>query len=335
MTVSVQRPAWKYFVIPVIAFVLAVSGAFVYRGMTFASLVAFLAILEISLSFDNAIVNAKILEHWSPKWRSAFLGFGIIVAVFGMRLLFPIVIVSAATHLSPISVLSMAVHNAAQYGETLYSVRHIVSAFGGTFLLLVGLEYFLDQERDVFWLAPAERFLKASGGMTLAEAAITVSVLAIMGGALVPHAEAFGYTLSGMCGVIVFCITKSLGNFLGGDGSKIVRASIGGFIYLEVLDASFSFDGVIGAFALTNDILWIMVGLGVGALAVRELTLLAVDRKTLTEFCYLEHGAFWAILALSMMMLIEPVCDLPEFVKGLTGAALIGGAFISSLSKRT
>jgi len=104
----------------------------------------------------------------------------------------------------------------------------------------------------------------------------------------------------------------------------VKRGGIGGFLYLEVLDASFSFDGVIGAFALSNNMVIIALGLSIGAMFVRSLTLLLVRNGTLAEYRYLEHGAFWAIIALAAIMLISAHVEIPETVTGLIGAALIG-----------
>jgi len=332
MPEAIHRPVWKYFAVPVIAFILAVAFAGWQGGLALAYTVGFLAILEVSLSFDNAVVNAHILQNWDEKWKKLFLGVGIIIAVFGMRFIFPIVIVAVAAHMSPAAVLDMAFTDPDRYGHTLEGVHHIVAAFGGVFLLLVGLEYFLNQEKDSHWLGPIEAMLNKLGLMTMAEAAIAIVVLLGLS-PFVPEPERLGYLTAGLVGLVLFSFTKTIGTIAaGGDvGSKVIKAGIGGFIYLEVLDASFSFDGVIGAFALTNNIIWIMVGLGVGALAVRELTLLAVDRGTLAEFPHLEMGAFWAILALAGMMLVGPIVELPEVIKGLCGAGFIGAAFVTSI----
>jgi hypothetical protein len=327
-----HRSVWSYFLLPALAFVVAVGLAGLSGGAALAATVAVLAVLEVSLSFDNAVVNAKVLGGWDDRWRKLFLGAGIIVAVFGMRFAFPILIVSVTGGMSPQASLDLALHQPAQYAAVLTSKEHLIAAFGGSFLMLVALEYFLDQEKDSHWLAPLEKLLNKLGNVTMAEAAFTLLalVLATLG---VPSGEKIAFLTAGIVGILLFSGVKTLGTVLsGGDvGSKVIRAGIGGFLFLEVLDASFSFDGVIGAFALTNNIIWIMAGLGVGALAVRELTLLAVDRGTLAEFPHLEMGAFWAILALAIMMLVGPVYPLPDIVKGLSGAFFIGAAFLTSL----
>ena len=129
----------------------------------------------------------------------------------------------------------------------------------------------------------------------------------------------------------------------GADGRRGVRAPAGGavqavgkaafflFLYLEVLDASFSFDGVVGAFAITSDPIIIAIGLGIGAMFIRSLTVFLVRKGTLSEYVYLEHGAFWAIGALAVLLLITIEYDVPEVVTGLIGVGLILAAFASSV----
>ena len=114
----------------------------------------------------------------------------------------------------------------------------------------------------------------------------------------------------------------------------VKRAGIAGFLYLEVLDASFSFDGVIGAFAITKDVVIIMLGLGIGAMFVRSLTVYLVNKGTLDEYVFLEHGAHYAIGALAIIMLLSMEYHIPEAVTGLVGIAFIGLALISSIRRR-
>ena len=103
------------------------------------------------------------------------------------------------------------------------------------------------------------------------------------------------------------------------------------FLYLELIDASFSLDGVLGAFALSKDVIIITIGLAIGAMFVRSLTIMLVEKKTLAKFIYLEHGAHWAIGALSVLMLISTVEEIPEVVTGGIGLGFIVAAFISSI----
>jgi hypothetical protein len=111
----------------------------------------------------------------------------------------------------------------------------------------------------------------------------------------------------------------------------IKRGSLMSFIYLEILDASFSFDGVIGAFAITQDVVIIMLGLTIGAMFVRSLTVFLVRQGTLDEYVFLEHGAHYAIGALAGIMLVSMKHEIPEVVTGLVGALFIGLSVMSSI----
>ena len=122
-----------------------------------------------------------------------------------------------------------------------------------------------------------------------------------------------------------------------GASTGVIKAGLGGFIYLEVLDASFSFDGVIGAFAITSDVVIIMLGLAIGAMFVRSMTIYLVEKGTLDAYIFLEHGAHYAIGALAFIMLASGTgVHVPEVVTGLIGVAFIVWAVIASIqySKR-
>lgn len=344
---TVQKSVWSYMAIPLILTILGVSAAFVSGGVLLAQAVFALILMEISLSFDNAVVNATVLKNWDEKWRKRFLFWGILIAVFGMRLIFPIVVVGVATG-TPVlqwwTIVELALNNPTEYHHQLEGVAHMVDGFGGAFLAMVGLAFFVDATKDNHWLGPIESLLAKAGQIEAVSAGITLGAALLVS----THLEAalqLPYLTAAIVGVLTFVGVKAIGVGLGGGDEgddadaaqvnsdvapKIIKAGIGGFLYLEVLDASFSFDGVIGAFAITNSLIWIMVGLGVGAFAVRELTIMAVDRGTLTEFKFLEHGAFYAIIALATIMLLKPVWHSPEWLTGSIGAGLILLAFAHS-----
>jgi hypothetical protein len=335
---TAPKSALSYFYIPLAAFALGLLACFgmgggftgaVMTGLNSAFLGFVLSVLEISQSFDNATVNAKVLEPWNAFWRMVFVYPGIVVAVFGMRFVFPIAIVSATSGMNPWAVTHLAFTDPAQYAIRLTSVHDLVAAFGGTFLLMVALTFFIDREKDNHWIGPIESRLTSLGQIEAVQALIALSVLLATDVFLVPTAERLSFLTAGLLGLIVYISTRALGTMLG--GGKVVRASIWGFLYLEILDASFSFDGVIGAFAITNYLPMIAIGLGVGALFVRSLTIRAVDRGTLSEYRYLENGAFWSVLSLAGIMFLSVRVDVPQVVTGLIGAGLIGAAFVTSL----
>jgi hypothetical protein len=101
-------------------------------------------------------------------------------------------------------------------------------------------------------------------------------------------------------------------------------------MYLQLLDASFSFDGVLGAFAITNKVLLIVLGLSVGAFWVRSLTVYMVRKGTLARYKYIEHGAHYAILVLAVALLASLFFEVPDAVTGVSGLGVIVASFISS-----
>lgn len=295
-----------------------------------------LCLLEISISFDNAVVNATVLKDMTPLWRHRFLTWGMWIAVFGMRLVFPLLIVAVVAHLNPWEALVMAASRPKEYAEIMLSVHHEVSAFGGAFLLLVSLKYFFDLSKEVHWIAIIERPLSRLGKLESAEVGFTLIVLYFIQ-RWVPAEEALPVLISGIMGIVTFLAVEGLGDFLQvpeATQADLHRQSLGMFLYLEVLDASFSFDGVIGSFAVTNNLFIIAIGLGIGALFVRSLTYLMVEQGTLASFKYLENGAFWAVGALAIIMFLNCVIHIPEIVTGLIGVVFIGLSMWSSLAAR-
>lgn len=294
-----------------------------------------LAVLEISLSFDNAVVNALVLKNMGALWQQRFLTWGVLIAVIGMRLLFPLCIVGIASDLGPISVLSLAINQPEKYTQILNSAHTQIMGFGGSFLLMVGLKYFFDSEKTIHWCTPIECHLVRFSNLKSVEIAI-ILLLLFIASRFLPLSESSKFLSSGICGLLIFIIVDGLSSLLKipeetSSGSIMVKNGLSSFIYLEILDASFSFDGVIGAFALSTNLFIIAIGLGIGAMFVRSLTVLLVQKDTLSEYRYLEHGAFWAILALAIIMFINVRVQIPEIVTGSIGALLIILALISSI----
>lgn len=306
---------------------------------------AILAIMEVSLSFDNAVVNASVLKHWDKFWRTLFLTVGIIVAVFGMRLLFPLLIVGITADMGMVEVAQLALNNPVQYSEKLMAHHPEIAAFGGMFLLLVFLNFIFDDEKDTHWFHHLEaNFAKMA---SIPAISVFISLIALLVMAVnVEEQTRLAVTMSGIWGIVVYVGVQVLGHVLEGSSHQdnddepssnvagaVVKAGIGGFIYLEVLDASFSFDGVIGAFAITTDVVIIMLGLAIGAMFVRSMTIYLVDQGTLDAYIYLEHGAHYAIGALALIMIASGTgVHIPEAVTGLIGVALIAWAVMSSIA---
>jgi uncharacterized protein len=343
----------KYYKTSAIFFVIAVvlggligwlTGNTISAVVTAGFTVAMLSVLETSLSFDNAVLNATVLKNMSDSSRRWFMTWGVIFAVLGMRLITPVLIVSAIDVVTPWHAFMMALTDPKSYSAALTSSGLYVSAFGGSFLLMVALDFFLDSDRDEHWISFIEKPFQKLG----AKGTFLVPITVILGSAIfMTHEKAtdLGYYFSAGAGIALYLGIKFIKDKLESVtenkvASAIVNAgfwlTVANLAYLEILDASMSFDGVIGAFAVTTQIFLVMLGLGVGASFVRAMTIQLVDTDKMSEFRFLEHGAQYAILTLALMMFYKTHHELPEVVAGLTGAVLIGSAVIHShiLNKR-
>ena len=312
------------------------------------AITAILAVMEVSLSFDNAVVNASVLRGWDHFWKMIFLTVGMVIAVFGMRLVFPIVIVAVTANMGMMEVIQLALNNPQEYSARLVAHHAEIAAFGGAFLLLVFLNFFLDEGKDTHWFRWLEARLANLANVPAMSVFIALIALLVMA-ANVAEELRLAVVMAGIWGIVVYIGVQVLSHLLGGEpeidedgnavasekngaGGAVIKAGIGGFIYLEVLDASFSFDGVIGAFAITSDVVIIMLGLAIGAMFVRSMTIYLVEKGTLDAYVFLEHGAHYAIGALALIMLASGTgVHVPEVVTGLIGVAFIVWAVIASI----
>jgi hypothetical protein len=348
------------------------------------AIVAILSVLEISLSFDNAVINATILRKLNAFWQKIFLTVGVLIAVFGMRLIFPIIVVAVTAKLSPWQAVHIAIDNHDRYENLVTNAHPAIAAFGGMFLLMIFLD-FIFEEREITWLSWLEKPLAKLGKLDMLSVAIAMLALVIAGTTVATAVPLHGghgdinkaetVFLAGLGGLIAYLVVGGISSFFedrlddededddGEEGAKgaagddseepalggaKVPAPTGGatavqvaglagkaaffmFLYLEVIDASFSFDGVIGAFAISNDIFEIALGLGIGAMYIRSLTVYLVRQGTLDDYVYLEHGAHYAIGALAVILLITIKYDVSEVITGLVGVVLIGASYWSSV----
>ncbi|MBC2901614.1 DUF475 domain-containing protein [Streptomyces cupreus] len=349
------------------------SFAVTAAGLAFAAwqwgweafgIVLILSVLEISLSFDNAVVNAGILKKMNAFWQKTFLTVGILIAVFGMRLVFPVVIVAISANVGPIEAVQLALDEPDRYEDLVTDAHPAIAAFGGMFLLMIFLD-FIFEDRDIKWLAWLERPLAKLGKIDML--AVCVALIALLATAMTFATHAHVSTghadksatvlLSGVAGLITYLVVGGLSGYFEdrledeeeheheeadkarAEGRPVSAVALAGkaafflFLYLEVLDASFSFDGVIGAFAITNHIFWMALGLGIGAMYVRSLTVYLVRQGTLDDYVYLEHGAHYAIGALAAILLITVQHQISEIITGLIGVVLIAASFLASVRR--
>lgn len=306
------------------------------EAVAFTLTALMLAVLEISLSFDNAVVNANRLDMMSEIWRRRFLTWGILIAVFGMRIVFPLAVVSVAAGISPLAAVNVALYDPAAYSTIIEEAHLSIAAFGGVFLMLVALSFFGNTEKSIDWLPRVEAVLRHIGrGKVLPP--VFAMLTAVLFSFALSNAHRLDFLLAAACGVAVFLAVELLAHILDHPTSAAAtaRAGLGGFLYLEVIDASFSFDGVVGAFALTTNLFLIAIGLGIGAMYVRSFTIILVEQKTLTKYRYLENGAFLSVLVLSLALLMQAVVQLPELLIGLASVLIICTAFLASLRPDT
>lgn len=311
----------------------------VFGGIEAVWLFIVLSILEVTFSFDNAVVNSRVLAKLSRFWQGLFLTVGIVIAVFVIRFLLPILIVMLIGHTDFMNVLNLAFHHPQDYADILKKGMHMIDAFGGAFLLLIGLSYFLDRDKDIHWLRAIEQRLSHAARIRHIELYI-MAIVTIVLYWTVPPTHSKDVLIAAVAGIVLHTLLAWTPHLFGkntpiGSAHQVGMAAFVSFCYLEVLDASFSFDGVIGAFAITSSVLLIIAGLGIGAIWVRSLTVYLLRSGTLAKYRYLEHGAHWAILALGLIMLgkiygFEP----PEWATGMVGMVFIATAITSSVLEK-
>lgn len=326
----------RHFYLSHLTTVIGLILAFTWDSWHGVGIAALLMIMEVTLSFDNAVVNATVLKEMTPKWQQRFLTWGMLVAVFGMRLLFPIAVVSFATHLSLMEVTHLALRNPDEYSKHVLASHVDIASFGGMFLLMVFLSFIFDEFKELHWLGKMEEKLSKLGKMESVEVVLALCVLLLLQGILPPEEELEALT-SGIIGVALYVAVHSATALMAGKeagtaaAKSVAFSGVMGFIYLQILDASFSLDGVIGAFAISVDIVIIMIGLGIGAMFVRSLTVYMVRKGTLDHYVYLEHGAHYGIGALAAIMLISMVTPVSEIITGLVGVLFILLSLVSSI----
>jgi uncharacterized protein len=311
-------------------------------GLEATWLTLVLLALEISLSFDNAVVNARVLEHLTPGQQRFFLSWGLVIPVFGVRFMGPLLLVSLAGGIGLGEALDAALHHPEKYHALLELAEPRILAFGGMFLLMVFLRYFIDEAKTLHWVEVLEVRLSSAGRVPSLEVALGLIVL--MGVAFVlPDSLRSDVLFAGLIGLVLQILSTSLAEFFGGGdpatGRMAAQSGFASLVYLELLDASFSLDGAIGAFAITTDLALIMTGLGLGALFIRSLTVMLSREKALDQLIYLEHGAHYAIGALGLLMLAGVVIarwgwHVPEWLSGLIGVVLLLLALGDSLRHR-
>lgn len=324
----------RIFLFPAALFLIVCAAVFAWAGAGALATVVLLSALEVGVSFDNAVVNAEVLKRMNRKWRRRFLTWGILIAVVGVRLVLPILLVSATAFVSPLAVARLAFFDGAAYAALLGNARYAIYAFGAAFLLLLSLRFFFNAEKKIHWIRWAERRLASLGNLEALEIAVVLWL--ILGVSFfVPAALQSTVLIAGSVAVILSVGLEALERFFSVKEGHAVSQGLALFIYLEILDTAFSLDGVVGAFALTFSLPLIILGLGVGAYFVRTLTSYLVEHRILETLRYIEHGAYWAIFGLALAMFGNLFLSVPEIITGTIGAVFMCSAYYSSLRARS
>ncbi len=312
----------------------------IYSGFGPFVTVVILTLLEITFSFDNAVINSRILVTLSRFWQQLFLTVGIILAVFVVRFFVPILIVAITAGLGLMEVVHLAIDEPHKYAEELHHSAHIIDAFGGTFLLLVGASFFIDAGKKLHWLKKIEAPLAKAGKLHY----FTILTMIMMTAAIYvgnlgrySSDERNAILLAGVVAITLHVLMGFFDKISNSQTKSKVKEKVGmaafiTFMYLQLLDASFSLDGVIGAFAITSSVVLIAAGLGAGAVWVRSMTIHLVRAGTLAKYKFLEHGAHWAIVCLGLIMLFKLYgLELPEWATGSVGLVFIVLSIMSSV----
>lgn len=312
----------------------------IYSGPAAFVSVVILTLLEITFSFDNAVINSRILVTLSKFWQNLFLTVGIVLAVFVVRFLVPILIVAVTAGLGFSEVIHLALNEPHKYAEELHHSAHVIDAFGGTFLLLVGASFFIDASKKLHWFRAIELPLARAGRLqyfTLLTMIIMTTTIYLSNLHRYASDERNAILLAGIVAITLHILMGFFDKISNSQQKSTARQKVGmaafiSFMYLQLLDASFSLDGVIGAFAITSSVVLIAAGLGAGAVWVRSMTIHLVRSGTLTKYRFLEHGAHWAIVCLGAIMLVKLYgLELPEWATGSVGLVFIALSIVSSV----
>lgn len=293
-----------------------------------------LASLESSQSLDNVVVVSKIIKNMPPRWQNYYRIYGFLIGLIGMRVLMPIMLVSLIGWLNPFTALHMALYDQKQYSTLLESAEPMIMTFGGSFLgLLATQKYFLCPEREESW-AFYEKPLQRLSGIASLPYMFIILVL-IVTTLLEPANIQHGCLVAGLSGILTYSFVQDV---IGAAAERSAakggeRSGLISLLYAEMVDASFSFDGVISAFAVTTDIVIITIGLAIGAMLTRCLIFANIKTGLIAQLPHINAGAYTSIWLLSMLMFFKntQLWAIPDFITGTLGIVIIGISAITSV----
>lgn len=293
-------------------------------------IVSGLVLFETVSSIDNAVINAQVLSTMGHKARQWFLFWGLILAVFMVRGLLPWLIVWAvAPSLGPVGALMATFNSDPRVNEAIELAAPIILAGGGTFLVFLFFHWLFLESKN--YGIRGERFIETHGIWFYAVVSILLSAIVWFGINTNPL-MAFGAVV----GSTAFFITHGFKQSAEREEEKLVNPSgsptksdISKILYLEVIDATFSIDGVIGAFAFTLSVPLILLGNGLGAYLVRKITISNIDK--ISKYLYLKNGAMYSILALGTIMILDSFgMHIPHWLSPVATFIIVGYFFYKS-----
>lgn len=289
-------------------------------------IIAGLCLFETINSIDNAIINAEVLATMQPKARRWFLIWGMFIAVFLIRGVLPWVIVWAVLpSLGPIGALTATFSSDPHVIEAIEQSAPILLIGGGTFLVFLFFHWLFLEPKH--YGLRGERFFMRQGVWFFAIVSILLTIIVWF--ALQRHPlMAFGAVV----GSTAFFITHGFKENAAQAEKELMReglSDISKILYLEVIDATFSIDGVLGAFAFTLSVPLILIGNGLGAFVVRELTIGNIER--IKKYVYLKNGAMYSILCLGTIMLLDSFgFHIPSWLSPVITFSIVGFFFFKS-----
>ncbi|WP_347990197.1 DUF475 domain-containing protein [Methylomonas sp. AM2-LC] len=323
----------RYFLLPNLLSFIGVCVIWWFYGWNGAIKTVLLILIEGILSVDNSVVNVTTLKTMPPKYQRAFMTWGWLIAVVGMRFIFPVGIVSATTEMNFVETIQLAFNHGEEYKDHVEGAKTVISSFGAIFMILIGIKFLL-ADKEVYWFEAIEKKFQGGGGIEAVEV-LVASIISFVVWVGLDGQSARDTQIGCETGILVFLIvTNCIGSLVNAFCKKaglLAASGLSGFIYLEFQDASFSFDGTIGAFAVTPLITIMLVGLGCGAGYVRAMTLYLLKEGVIDQYRYLEHGAHYAVLSLGIMMLIGIKFPVHEVVTSGVGLGIIALSVYSSI----
>ena len=287
-----------------------------------------LALFESITSIDNAIINAEVLQTMQARARRWFLTWGIFIAVFLVRGVLPWLIVWVMTPgLGPWDAFTASLTGDPAALKAIQDSSPVLLMGGGVFFVFLFFHWiFLEPKK---YGLPGERFIARQGAWFYAVVSIALAVI-------VWHAldDSPMLAFGAVVGSSAFFITHGFKRYAEEQEVRMLSgeahmSDIGKILYLEVIDLTFSIDGVVGAFAFTLSVPLILLGNGIGAIVVRQLTVYGVDR--IKKYVYLKNGAMYSVFVLGCVMIAHGFgIHIPEWLAPVATIFIVGYFFLKS-----